>query len=748
MVLLEGNHPKFHKKATLELRALIEKEVSEQVGSTDVRCIMRSLHDNGMIDDTTYEIFNLAQDEIITLVEKYGNSIYDKVSFLGLETLYKRYFFKQAVNDDHTVTKVVETLPSMMVRVACGYSIKREDAKKTKRFLLSFLRGLLRFDFLPSTPGLLNAGKINAQLASCFGNSVGDSLDDILENNRQNSILAKHGGGTSSVWDRVRCSNSPIYGGGKHPIGNSGGVLSFMQVLQASLNAVRQNHSRTSAHCVYIPIDHYDVEEVMEAKKNTGDHRLRLHDINTAVWACDLYMVCVLERADWYLFDPNEVHRLFGFYLNDFYDEAYYNSLAELDVLVNTKPESVQYAVAYKKCVAAYHEGKLKVVKKTTAYTLWKKHLSMIYQTGHPWLVFKDHHNRDNPNKHLGVIRSSNLCTEIKLVIQKVSESLWQTFVCVLASINLANAVTDDNQVDFEHLKEMAGILIEALDNACSIMHLPIEGAMDFLRKQSPLGLGIMGYHTLLCRLEVAIDSQEAQILGEQIMMTINNAAIEKSSELAKEYGCYPEWEGSEWHKRGIPMRNSTVTAIAPTATISIIANVSESILPPYGVYTAKSTSTNTNSTSWSQIFLEKLEEYGVELTEALVVNIVENEGKVEHINFEGLTNLSPKQISMFREVFKQAFSVNQFAMIDLAAVLQKHVTQAISLNLYEPDQELTPSEKGNFMSSLYIHAWKSRLPSTYYFRTLSSTSVTKTVTNDSAISSCRLDDETCEACQ
>ncbi|MBP6559732.1 MAG: ribonucleoside-diphosphate reductase subunit alpha, partial [Burkholderiaceae bacterium] len=500
--------------------------------------------------------------------------------YLGLQTLYDRYFL-------HVKKTRIELPQAFFMRVAMGLSLNEVDREARA---IEFYEVLSSFDFMSSTPTLFNSGTLRSQLSSCYLTTVPDHLDGIYESIKENALLSKFAGGLGNDWTRVRALGSHIKGTN----GESQGVVPFLKVVNDTAVAVNQGGKRKGAVCTYLESWHLDIEEFLELRKNTGDDRRRTHDMNTANWIPDLFMRRVMEKGTWTLFSPNNVPDLHDLFGADF-EKAY---------------------VAYEEKAA---RGDLKPSRTVQASDLWRKMLTMLFETGHPWITFKDACNVRSPQQHAGVVHSSNLCTEITL-----NTSDTETAVCNLGSINLLQHLKD-GAVDHDKLKKTITTAMRMLDNVIDINYYAVKKARDSNLRHRPVGLGLMGFQDALYALRTPYASQEAVEFADQSMEAICYYAYWASSELARERGKYTSYRGSLWDQGILPfdtldmlaearggyvevdrsstldwdalrkkiatdgMRNSNCVAIAPTATISNIIGVDASIEPCFGNLSVKS---------------------------------------------------------------------------------------------------------------------------------------------------------------
>jgi ribonucleoside-diphosphate reductase alpha chain len=666
--------------------------------------------------------------------------------YLGIQTLYDRYFI-------HIDQRRMETPQGFYMRVAMGLCLEEED-KEDKA--IEIYNMMSEFRYSPSTPTLFNSGTQRSQLSSCYLSTVDDSIDGIFGTIHGQARLSKYAGGLGVDWTPVRSSGSYIQGTN----GQSSGLVPWLKIFNDTLVGVNQGGKRKGAGCAYLEIWHLDVEDFLELRKNTGDDRRRCHDMNTALWVCDEFMEHVSKEKDWYLFDPSECPDL---------HETYGNKFSKL----------------YKHYKKMADEGDIKSFSKIPAKDLWKKCLKSLFETGHPWITFKDPSNIRYSNKHSGVVHSSNLCTEILLhtkpTIYHEGEVVerGETAVCNLASINLSNHIKV-RTVDWKKLKETISVAVRGLDNVIDINFYPTEEARNSNIKNRPVGLGIMGTHDLLHRLGIFYDSQEAVELCDKIQEFVSLYAIKASALLAKERGTYPTFGGSEWDKGNFPidtycallserkpvgieedkesfetleewdgvrdlvakygMRNSNVMAIAPTATISYIQGCSQSIEPDYSVLFVYSTLSG-EFTMINEHFVAAAKKSGI-WSQALVDALKSVDGDVN-----SLVDLDHS----LKEQFKNAFDIDFHTLIEAAAARQKWIDMGQSLNLYNKHESL------KYLNDMYLYAWKKGLKTTYYLRGKAATRLEKSTISDTNLKNesiidvpkvCSVLDPGCESCQ
>jgi ribonucleoside-diphosphate reductase alpha chain len=653
-------------------------------------------------------------------------------TYLGLQTLYDRYFL-------HSEGTRYELPQALFMRVAMGLAIN-ENAKDREDRTIEFYDLLSNFDYMSATPTLFNSGTVRPQLSSCFLTTVSDDLEGIYNSIKDNALLSKYAGGLGNDWSYVRAMGATIKGTN----GKSLGVVPFLKVANDTAVAVNQGGKRKGAVCAYLETWHLDIEEFLELRKNTGDERRRTHDMNTANWIPDLFMKRVFEDTEWTLFSPDEVKGL---------HDAY----------------GLQFEKLYLDYEAKASRGDIKNVKKISAVKLWRKILSLLFETGHPWITFKDACNIRSPQQHAGVIHSSNLCTEITL-----NTSKDEIAVCNLGSINLP-AHIDDNGLNTKKLAHTIKTAIRMLDNVIDINYYTVPQARNSNKKHRPIGLGIMGFQDALYKLGIDYASQAAIEFADHTMETISYHAIKASSDLASERGPYESFAGSLWSQGILPIdsiellsktrgryleqdrskmldwvslrervksvgvRNSNLMAIAPTATISNICGVSQSIEPTYQNLYVKSNLSG-EFTVINPYLVYELK--ALNLWDDVMVNDLKYfNGSVQQIDRIPLE---------LKHRFATAFEIDPIWLIDAASRRQKWIDQGQSLNLYMAE----PS--GKKLDNLYKHAWIRGLKTTYYLRSLGATTAERSTISDGALNAvqadlpqvCSIEDPDCEACQ
>nr|WP_297459545.1 ribonucleoside-diphosphate reductase subunit alpha [uncultured Halomonas sp.] len=631
----------------------------------------------------------------------------NQFTYLGLQTLYDRYFIHR---DD-----VRYELPQVMfMRVAMGLSLDEDDREARA---IEFYELLSSFDYMASTPTLFNAGTVRSQLSSCYLTTVPDNLDGIYSAIRDNAMLSKWAGGLGNDWTPVRALGSYIKGTN----GKSQGVVPFLKVVNDTAVAVNQGGKRKGAVCAYLETWHLDVEEFIELRKNTGDDRRRTHDMNTANWVPDLFMKRVFDDKEWTLFSPSNCPDL-----HDLYGAAFEKRYEEYEAMTRT--------------------GQLKLYKRVRAKDLWRKMLSMLFETGHPWITFKDPCNLRSPQQHAGVVHSSNLCTEITL-----NTSIDEIAVCNLGSVNLAQHVTD-GRLDDAKLKKTVRTAVRMLDNVIDINYYAVGQARNSNFKHRPVGLGIMGFQDALYKQSIAYASDAAVSFADTSMEAVSYHAIEASSDLAAERGKYQSFDGSLWSQGILPidsieklvaergadyievdtsstqdwqrirekvvsqgMRNSNVMAIAPTATISNICGVSQSIEPTYQNLYVKSNLSG-EFTVVNAYMVNDLKERGL-WDEVMINDLKYYDGSVQPID---------RVPGDLKARYASAFEVEPKWLVEAGSRRQKWIDQAQSLNLY------IAGVSGKKLDVTYRMAWFRGLKTTYYLRALGATAVEKSTVDRS----------------
>ena len=622
-------------------------------------------------------------------------------TYLGLQTLYDRYFI-------HWDDVRIELPQVFFMRVAMGLAVEEDDPNARA---IEFYNLLSSFDYMSSTPTLFNAGTLRPQLSSCFLTTVPDDLHGIYGAIQDNAMLSKWAGGLGNDWTQVRALGSYIKGTN----GKSQGVVPFLKVVNDTAVAVNQGGKRKGAVCAYLESWHLDIEEFLELRKNTGDDRRRTHDMNTANWIPDLFMKRVSQDGDWTLFSPADASDL-----HDLYGRAFEQRYEAYEEQTRT--------------------GEMKLFKRVKAADLWRKMLSMLFETGHPWITFKDACNVRSPQQHTGVVHSSNLCTEITL-----NTSKDEIAVCNLGSINLPQHV-ENGELNMQKLEATVRTAVRMLDNVIDINYYSVEQARTSNMRHRPVGLGIMGFQDALYKLGIAYSSQDAVEFADSSMEAISYFAIDSSSNLAQERGAYASFSGSLWSRGILPidslkmlqqergadylsvdmsarldwsalrakvqvngMRNSNVMAIAPTATIANITGVSQSIEPTYQNLYVKSNLSG-EFTVVNPFMVRDLKALG--LWDKVMVNDIKY--------YDGSLQAIERIPADLKQKYATAFEVEPRWLVDAASRRQKWIDQAQSLNLY------IAGASGKKLDITYRMAWLSGLKTTYYLRALSATSTEK----------------------
>ncbi len=664
-----------------------------------------------------------------------------KFTYLGLQILYDRYFL-------HIQGRRIELPQIFFMRVAMGLALNEPENEREAR-AIEFYNVLSSFDFMSSTPTLFNSGTRRSQLASCYLTTVADDLDGIYEAIKENAMLQKYAGGIGNDWTPVRALGAHIKGTN----GKSQGVVPFLKVVNDTAVAVNQGGKRKGAVCSYLETWHLDIEEFLELRKNTGDDRRRTHDMNTANWVPDLFMRRVMEGGEWTLFSPSDVpdlHEKFG--------RAFEKSYLDYEAKVA--------------------RGELKLYKKLPAAQLWRKMLTMLFETGHPWLTFKDPCNLRSPQQHTGVIHSSNLCTEITL-----NTGPEEIAVCNLGSINMpAHLDGATGRMDMEKLKRTVGTAMRMLDNVIDLNFYNVNKARNSNFKHRPVGLGIMGFQDCLQTLRIPYGSQAAVEFSDRSMESIAYCAYWASTDLAEERGPYSTFKGSLWDRGVLPvdtlrlvaeerggyvecdmsmtldwealrkrihqvgMRNSNCIAIAPTATIANITGLAQSIEPTYQNLYVKSNLSG-EFTVVNDFLVRDLKSVNL-WDEVMIADLKYFDGSLAKID------RIPQEI---RSLYATSFEIDPKWLVECAARRQKWIDQSQSLNIY------MAGASGKRLDETYKLAWLRGLKTTYYLRTLGATSAEKSTVTTSQLNAvptgafqapatdakfCSIDNPECESCQ
>ena len=753
------------KSLILSARALIEKDPAYSY--VTARLLLHSLRLETVGEELTQADMKTRYAEVFPLLikkgidaelldERIGN--YDlkslgaaldakrdfKFGYLGLQILYDRYFL-------HVQGTRIELPQTFFMRVAMGLALNEPEDQREAR-AIEFYNVLSSFDFMSSTPTLFNSATRRSQLASCYLTTVADDLDGIYEAIKENAMLQKYAGGIGNDWTPVRALGAHIKGTN----GKSQGVVPFLKVVNDTAVAVNQGGKRKGAVCSYLETWHLDIEEFLELRKNTGDDRRRTHDMNTANWIPDLFMKRVMENGDWTLFSPSDVidlHDMFG----KAFEQAYIGYEAK--------------AVA----------GELKLFKKIPAAQLWRKMLTMLFETGHPWITFKDPCNIRSPQSHVGIVHSSNLCTEITL---NTNED--EIAVCNLGSVNMpAHLDVATGKLDLEKLKRTVGTAMRMLDNVIDLNYYSVNKARNSNFKHRPVGIGIMGFQDCLHMLRIPYGSPAAVEFSDRSMESIAYTAYAASADLAEERGPYSTFKGSLWDRGIFPheslkllaeerggyvetdlsvtldwdvlrrrikevgMRNSNCVAIAPTATIANITGLSQCIEPTYQNLYVKSNLSG-EFTVANEYLVEDLKKLNI-WDEVMISDLKYFDGTLAKID------RIPQEV---RNLYATAFEVEPKWLVECAARRQKWIDQSQSLNIY------MAGASGKKLDETYKLAWLRGLKTTYYLRTMGATHVEKStgktggalnaVPSDGGIAAapatdaqfCSIDNPECESCQ
>jgi ribonucleoside-diphosphate reductase alpha chain len=673
------------------------------------------------------------------------------VQYLGAQVLYDRYFLKDLDQN------ILEAPQYFWMRVSMGLALEEKDRESCA---IEFYDTISSLRYVPSTPTLFHAGTKHPQMSSCYLTTVEDELSHIMKAIADNAQLSKWSGGLGNDWTNIRATGALI----KSTNVGSQGVVPFLKIVDATTAAINRSGKRRGATCVYLETWHYDIEDFLELRKNTGDERRRTHDTNTANWIPDLFMKRVMADAEWTLFSPNEtpdLHHTYGEKFERLYEA--YEAKAE--------------------------KGEINLYRKVRAVDLWRKMITMLFETGHPWITFKDPCNIRSPQDHVGVVHSSNLCTEITL-----NTSAEETAVCNLGSINLSQHV-DEHGLDLETLEATVTMAVRMLDNVIELNFYPTPESKNANLRHRPIGLGVMGLQDALYKLGFNFDSREALDFSDCTQEFISFHAILTSTKLAKEKGAYPSYKGSKWDRglfpidtvallekeRGLAtgldlngrmdwtdvrasvkkygMRNSNCMAIAPTATIANIAGCFPSVEPIYKNIYVKSNFSG-EFTIINSYLVDDLKRLGL-WSDTLGEKLKYYDGSVQRI----------AEIPVaLKQKYQEVFEIDAKCLVDHAALRGKWIDQSQSINIF------SLSTSGKHISDVYQYAWKKGLKTTYYLRTLGASAIEKSTLDhaskyesqpDEAVpadngsdranvpatamlsgSACLLADPTCEACQ
>lgn len=684
------------------------EQIDGQYKEAFVKGITRGV-ERGLLDD------RMKHFDLPRLAESLVRSRDELFMYLGSQTLYERYLVRDVEGDG----QIIEHIQGFWMRVAMGIALAEKELDRTTK-AIEFYEAMSQLRFVPSSPTLFHAGTKHPQLSSCYLNTVGDSLESIFKVYSDNAQLSKWAGGIGTDWTHVRASGSLVKKSGI----KSNGIIPFLKIANDVTVAINRSGRRRGATCVYLENWHYDVEEFLELRKNTGDDRRRTHDMDTALWISDLFMKRVKEDGDWTLFTPDEVPELPETYGATF--ESHY----------------VRYENLAK-------EGKMKVYKQMKARELWRKQITMLYETGHPWITWKDPSNVRSPQDHVGVVHNSNLCTEITL-----NNSTEETAVCNLGSLNFQRLMRD-GKFDVDLVASTTRTAMRMLDNVIDVNYYPTIEAKRSNFRHRPVGLGLMGFHDALYMMDINFDSDEAVKFADESMELISYHAIWASADLARERGSYETFKGSKWDRgifpidtlallekeRGLAidvqkggrldwtpvrqavaqygMRNSNTMAMAPTATISNIVGSVPTIEPIYKNIYVKA---NMNG---DFIIINP---YLVQDLKALKLWDFEMIGLLKY--HDGSVRDIPSIPAHLKDKYKEVFQIDPSWLIKSAAARGKWVDMSQSLNIY------FAGTSGRELAGIYEYAWNQGLKTTYYLRSLGASQVEKSTVNASEFGS------------
>ncbi len=702
------------------------------------------MEDAGRLDKNVTSRFNLAA--LAAALKPERDQLF---KYMGVQTLYDRYFI-------HQNQRRLESPQAFWMRVAMGLTYQEDNPTESA---IDAYELFSTFRYCPGTPTLFNSATLHPQLSSCYLSTIGDSIDQIFGGIHNQARLSKYAGGLGVSWSSVRGMGGYIKGTN----GESQGIIPWLKLFNDTLIAVNQGGKRRGAGCAYLEPNHIDFQDFLELRKNTGDDRRRTHDMHTAAWIPDEFMKRVKANDVWYMFSPDDcpwLHELSG-------------------------PE---FSIEYARCIELTESGDITNFQKMNAKDLWRKILTAILETGHPWITFKCPSNLRYSNSHAGVVHSSNLCTEILL---HTSETQYndegertepgETAVCNLGSVNLAahlDYCLDSQggkwQIDYDKLADTVGKAQRLLDNVVDINFYPTPESLKANTTHRPVGLGLMGWHDVLHAFQLEFESADAADLRSKVQEFISYNAIIASASLAGERGCYPSYHGSTWSRGKLPldtyhdlmayrgqpsavkihwpdleqqardciadngMRNSNVMAIAPTATISFILGCSQSIEPDFSTLFVNTTLSG-EFTMISTSFVERMKSLGV-WSEDFANQVIRNDGDVSSLDI-------PDEI---KREFKTAFQVDQFKLIDSVAAAQVWIDMGQSMNLYAATKGLKA------LNDLYFHAWEAGLKTTYYLRTMAASKIEKSTQHklpkvdiiDEPVVACSISNPNCESCQ
>jgi ribonucleoside-diphosphate reductase alpha chain len=695
----------------LLLRQINEETIGNRLDYTKVDAAYRQVFIDGIKSGVEKKLLDdrMVDFDLAALAKAIVPSRDELFMYLGTQTLHERYLVRDTSGDGG----IIENIQGFWMRIAMGIALAEKKEDRNKR-AVEFYEVMSTMRFVPSSPTLFHSGTRHPQLSSCYLNTVGDSLESIFKVYADNAQLSKWAGGIGTNWSSVRASGSLVKKSGIQ----SNGIVPFLKIANDVTVAINRSGRRRGATAVYLENWHYDVEEFLDLRKNTGDDRRRTHDMNTAHWISDLFMKRVREDGEWTLFSPDEVSDLTEIYGKKF---------------------EIAYTAYEKKADA----GEIKLFKRIKARDLWRKMITMLFETGHPWITWKDPSNVRSPQDHAGVVHNSNLCTEITL-----NNSLEETAVCNLGSLNYQRLMSN-GRFDVELVAKTTKTAIRMLDNVIDVNYYPTEEARVSNFRHRPIGLGIMGFHDALYMMNINFDSEQAVMFADESMELISYHAILASSELARERGAYESYKGSKWDRGIFPvdtiallevergekidvprsgkldwsvvrasvkangMRNSNTMAMAPTATISNIVGSVPTIEPIYKNIYVKA---NMNGdfivvNPYLVADLKALNLWDFEM----IGQLKYNDGSVRNI---------PNVPAHLKDKYKEVFEIDPSWLIKSAAYRGKWVDQSQSLNIY------FSGTSGRELAGVYEYAWSMGLKTTYYLRTLSASQVEKSTVN------------------
>lgn len=688
--------------------ALDYSKLDEQYREMFIKGISKGV-ERGLLDD---RMKNFDLPRLASAIVRKRDELF---MYLGTQTLYERYLVRDMEGDGN----IIEHIQGFWMRIAMGIALGEKELDRTTR-AIEFYDAMSQMRFVPSSPTLFHSGTKHPQLSSCYLNTAGDSLESIFKVYADNAQLSKWAGGIGTDWTSVRASGSLVKRSGI----KSNGVVPFLKIANDVTVAINRSGRRRGATCVYLENWHYDVEEFLELRKNTGDDRRRTHDMDTALWISDLFMKRAQEDGEWSLFSPDEVPELHETYGTTF--ESHYARYEQMG-----------------------KDGKLRVYKNMKARELWRKMVTMLYETGHPWITWKDPSNIRSPQDHVGVVHNSNLCTEITL-----NNSLEETAVCNLGSLNYQRLMRD-GRFDMDLVASTVRTAIRMLDNVIDVNYYPTIEAKNSNFRHRPIGMGIMGFHDALYMMDINFDSDEAVQFADESMELISYHAILSSADLARERGSYASFKGSKWDRgifpidtlsllekeRGVEiplakegkldwtpvreavkqygMRNSNTMAMAPTATISNIAGCVPCIEPIYKNIYVKS-NMNGEFIIINPYLVTDLKALGLWDFE-MIGQLKFNDGSVRDI---------PQIPAHLKDKYKEVFQIDPSWLIRSAASRGKWVDMSQSLNIY------FAGTSGRELASVYEYAWNLGLKTTYYLRSLGASQVEKSTVNASEFGS------------